>query len=1067
MAVPLQPDTPIPQYRGYYVSSDEDVLKDFILTTIHEQQATRVQIHCSAMVKFGPDVQHLHSQNHQHRLLDIVMPDLELHLEEMFSFVNDPDTFFNMGSGGQLLAITSYWVLLVKTRRGGPHDGEDDHPEEDQEAERDDEPDDFAIDPFLIILAETQVPTNYITPAGQRRKRPRAVREEMIREYLVNENLLHIDPKTRVNPSTIALWHGHQRRYNIAVWSRRGVNLYQRHFDPDLNWLHFMYSDTRRWKHIRSIRRFLRGLPNQIYCDVCQRMHRNICPNQLQTFPPQHQKVQPNESIPQTKHAFVLYADFEACQDNHTGIHTLSGYTLISIHNGQVFNKLVYSGIDAEQHFFDSIVTTITDFQLRGVDGDAKFDGGRFCYKCRKMGGRLEGPYRSYVDSSKLLFAHQACWEKDHAQHAIIYFHNFRGYDSHLLLRELIHRFPDSHYLAKTMEKIDSASFCEGDIKVIFKDTFNYFSTSLASLANTITHWKFTPIPHQTKEKNFFPIYWFDDLAKLNEPVPLRQEEWQDMLGNNFVDIAIVQHIVQQNNFHYFREWHDWYCEKDVWLLAEVFEQFRTICFTEEKIDPVYFLGAPALTWYLAVQKCHQNMYTIEDTEVYKLIQSQIRGGVSQACERHAEKVETDTHKQQFLYLDVNALYSWCMTQKLPTKLVATLDYLPDGWETDTQHQYMVFADFVTTKPDHNSEQYDMYRDMPPMPHKWEGRLCTTLLDKPSYLCSSVVLPFWLQHGISIERLHKVLKFECEYVLRDYVTHNIDKRKQYPKTDPRNTFYKLLNNALYGKTCENKFKYRRFVSYKLEGEPNEDGQLNDIPFPVKKIMYLTNDEVFIETPLQRVNLDKPIHLGFTVLEWAKLRLFEFWYAIKGHFKNKARLMYTDTDSLLMAFWAPKSVDIIQEMAHTPNIEQFLDLQTPGYTSPPERNQTAGYFSDELGKDEEIVEVVALRAKCYALKKVKRDTVSYTVKNKGITKAAVIENSQEKLSFQHYLRVLEASINIRVDQYILRSKDHILRTVKQNKLALTALDYKRSVCEDGIQTKPWDDYVLTPNVFEDD
>lgn len=1057
MATPLLPDTELPLIRGYYVSDNQDLLKDFILRTIHYHEATRVQIHCTAHVRFGQDVHTLHSQNHQHRLLDIAMPDLELHLEEMFGFVDDPDTFFNAGSGGQLLAISNYWALLIKTRHGG-----DAHDRDEQQAEQEDdpEPENFEdIDPFVWLFAKTQVPTNFITINGERRRMPRARYLESVNNFIMEHNLIPFNAKTRINPSTIAKWHAGINTYNIAVWSKRGINLYQRQFDEDARWFHFMYSDTRRWSHIRSIRIFLRGLPNQHYCPTCSRMHRDVCPNELITNPPLTEKVMPNEHIPQTKHSFVMYADFEACQDRLTGIHLLSGFCLISINNRRVYNVASYSGINAEEEFFNEVERQITQYQLDGINGDAVLND-RMCCKCKKWNGALEGPYRSYLDSTKLVFAHKNCWESLRAEQALIYFHNFRGYDSHHLLRELIHRYPETHYLAKSMEKIDSAAFYSNDIKAEFKDTFNYFSTSLASLASTIKDWHFTPVEHRNAAKNYFPMYWFDDLNKLNEPVPTQQEAWQDMLGNNFVDVQVIQDLIVRHNFHYFKEWHDWYCAKDVWILVEVFEQFRQICFTEEKIDPVYFLGAPSLTWYLAVRSCHKNMHTINNVELYKLIQSQIRGGVSQACERHAEAVETEFRKQEFMYLDVNALYSWCMTQKLPTKLVQTLDELPPNWDTDEDHQYLIYADFTSQKPPHDSEQYDMYRDLPPMPHKWQQRLCTTLLDKPDYLVSSVVLPFWLQHGIRIKKVHRVFKFECTHVLRDYVQNNIAKRKQYPKSDPRNNFYKLLNNSLYGKTCENKFKYRRFVSYRLQDEEDEEDMLNNIDIPVKKIMYLTGDEVFIETTMNRVNLDKPIHLGFTILEWAKLRLFEFWYAIKAHFKKDVSLMYTDTDSLLMKFWVPQDVNIVEEMANEPSIERLLDLHTPVYESDPERNQTAGFFSDELAANEKITEVIALRAKCYAFTKVKNEHLSLTIKNKGITKAAVIENTQDKITMEHYRRVLEDSIQIRVDQYIIRSKDHVIRTVKQNKLALTALDYKRSVCADGIKTKPWDDYSLT-------
>ncbi|WP_353805899.1 hypothetical protein, partial [Acinetobacter baumannii] len=49
----------------------------------------------------------------------------------------------------------------------------------------------------------------------------------------------------------------------------------------------------------------------------------------------------------------------------------------------------------------------------------------------------------------------------------------------------------------------------------------------------------------------------------------------------------------------------------------------------------------------------------------------------------------------------------------------------------------------------------------------------------------------------------------------------------------------------------------------------------------------------------QVNLDKPVFMGMTILDLSKLLMFEFYY---DYFKPKypeARVLYTDTDSLIL------------------------------------------------------------------------------------------------------------------------------------------------------------------------
>ena len=48
--------------------------------------------------------------------------------------------------------------------------------------------------------------------------------------------------------------------------------------------------------------------------------------------------------------------------------------------------------------------------------------------------------------------------------------------------------------------------------------------------------------------------------------------------------------------------------------------------------------------------------------------------------------------------------------------------------------------------------------------------------------------------------------------------------------------------------------------------------------------------------------DKPIYLGFTVLELSKLLLYEFYYnTLKPFWKEKMQLHYMDTDSFIISF----------------------------------------------------------------------------------------------------------------------------------------------------------------------
>ena len=79
------------------------------------------------------------------------------------------------------------------------------------------------------------------------------------------------------------------------------------------------------------------------------------------------------------------------------------------------------------------------------------------------------------------------------------------------------------------------------------------------------------------------------------------------------------------------------------------------------------------------VLKHLENKITVlYEKELYTLIQSQIRGGVSQCVQYHA--IVRDRNRECILYLDINALYSKVMQTKLPIQLLCSMSALPENW---------------------------------------------------------------------------------------------------------------------------------------------------------------------------------------------------------------------------------------------------------------------------------------------------------------------------------------------------------------------------------------------------
>ena len=125
--------------------------------------------------------------------------------------------------------------------------------------------------------------------------------------------------------------------------------------------------------------------------------------------------------------------------------------------------------------------------------------------------------------------------------------------------------------------------------------------------------------------------------------------------------------------------------------------------------------------------------------------------------------------------------------------------------------------------------------------------------------------------------------------------HEYKKRKE-TKNDFEIYVFKLINNAVFGKTMENIRKHRDIklvttdkIRNQLASEPN-----------YQTTKHFSGNLIAIEMKKTRVKINKPIYLGMSILDISKRLIYEFWYDyIKRKYQDKAKLCYTDTDSFII------------------------------------------------------------------------------------------------------------------------------------------------------------------------
>ena len=124
---------------------------------------------------------------------------------------------------------------------------------------------------------------------------------------------------------------------------------------------------------------------------------------------------------------------------------------------------------------------------------------------------------------------------------------------------------------------------------------------------------------------------------------------------------------------------------------------------------------------------------------------------------------------------------------------------------------------------------------------------------------------------------------------------NIDLGKK-ANNDFEKDFFKLMNNAVFGKTMENVRKHRDIKL--LTTERRRNYLVSEPNYHTTK--FFTENLLAIEMKKIKILMDKPVYLGLSILELSKILMYEFWYDyVKPKYGEKVKLCYMDTDSFIV------------------------------------------------------------------------------------------------------------------------------------------------------------------------
>lgn len=264
--------------------------------------------------------------------------------------------------------------------------------------------------------------------------------------------------------------------------------------------------------------------------------------------------------------------------------------------------------------------------------------------------------------------------------------HNLSGYDSHLFIKELatgiqgditIIPINSEQYISFTKTVWNSTFGLNNreKIRLKFIDSFRFMSESLSKLASLIPSDK-KRILHSVCQKDYsseqismlerkgvFPYDYVNSIERLSEMSLPAKEHFYSLLNEEEIsseEYEFACDIWKKFHLKTLGEYSDLYLKTDVLLLADVFENFRSLCHSIYKLDPAHFYTAPGYSMEAMLKYTGVNIELLTDVDMLIFIERGIRGGISQCSKRHVkannkymkDAYNPDVKSNYLMYLD-------------------------------------------------------------------------------------------------------------------------------------------------------------------------------------------------------------------------------------------------------------------------------------------------------------------------------------------------------------------------------------------------------------------------------
>ena len=693
--------------------------------------------------------------------------------------------------------------------------------------------------------------------------------------------------------------------------------------------------------------------------------------------------------------------------------------------------------------------------------------------------------------------------------HIPIYFHNFCSYDSNLLLNVINKnsnvRTPPK-FLFSNLQKLRFLTY--NSYK--FKDSLEHLPSSLSKLVSELNnpHQNHNfPIFYQSKIiQSFLPkneskenikrkiklltggkgIYPYSlcndaDIMKQMTNFPPIEKFFNDLTNTSCTleDYKFAVNVYKSFNCKNLYEYTILYNHTDTLILAEIMTVYRKVIQDHFQMDIHHFLGIPGLSFNIMLKISKVKLELISDPEMSDFFQKSIRGGMSFITTRKAKSDYTDSNIENckgrmthIRYIDGNNLYGSQMIFDLPTedykfedeKFVKKIEKKLKNRKQISIGERGMFLEVDLNYP---KKLHKLHEDFPLAPERYkitynelspinqflykkmqkntsqdtycEKKLIPTFHNRKYYILHIKCLLFYLSHGLILKKIHRIVSFKQKPFLKDYILTLTNLRSISAAKNL--TFFvnvfKLLANSTYGKFAQNpnNFTYAKLCLC----ERDLKKAINSNRF--LRASIVNQDVAIVEYKPEKILYDSPFSVAATILDLAKLHLYYYYYdVLKPAFvPDKVSLIATDTDSIIFSVNCPNFFTKYKKLP----LFDFSNFKKHDFLYSDKNRKALLFFKDENPSDF-IKEFIGLRSKLYVIKTVSNHEDK---KCKGYNR----KFKDTLLTYEKYKNCHKNLTQHRLPLLAIRSFDHQLYTVLQNKVVLNNYDSKMFICNCNIHT----------------